>query len=444
MSRIEELKKGSERYGKWPVVDLHARFSPRAVANGRRFTNVTELLLGLGDPVLRALRAAGVEEIFLTGEGSDFEKFSAVLAVLPRLCGHPALDALSRLLKELLGCEIPLLPENSGEIWHFCAEKLAQKPITPKTVLKKCNVTDLAFPERADADLSLYQRTDPCGKGVSITPIFAPVSALSLKSGLRAELKRLSRATGVEIADYSSLCAALLCALDRFEAVGCRMAYHEMPPSVQFVQPNEYRAGEILAKALAHDGKALTAEEKDLFFAQMMRVLGREYKKRGMMCQLYLGAARDTEHECARPTGGVNADATLRLWQYLKGCDALCDTVIFVQNFAEFDAVEPLLSSFAKDDGIEIWFGGTLEMPLEADARRHIEQAARVTSITRYLGVCSGAASPLAYLGAEGVLADTLSFVHEKLSALQLPFEASEMLARALCYQHAKQYFFKT
>ena len=58
-----------------PVIDFHCHLSPREIAEDRRFENLTRLWLAGDHYKWRALRAAGVDERFITGATSDWEKF---------------------------------------------------------------------------------------------------------------------------------------------------------------------------------------------------------------------------------------------------------------------------------------------------------------------------------------------------------------------------------
>ena len=72
-----------------PIFDYHNHLSPREMAEHRRFGNLTQLWLEGDHYKWRAMRACGVDEKFITGDASDYEKFEAWAAVLPKLIGNP-------------------------------------------------------------------------------------------------------------------------------------------------------------------------------------------------------------------------------------------------------------------------------------------------------------------------------------------------------------------
>lgn len=58
-----------------PIIDYHCHLDPAMIAQDRRFTSITELWLGGDHYKWRAMRANGVDERYITGSASDWEKF---------------------------------------------------------------------------------------------------------------------------------------------------------------------------------------------------------------------------------------------------------------------------------------------------------------------------------------------------------------------------------
>ena len=270
--------------------DLHARFSVDLLARDRSYTNVGELLFEENAALCGALRACGVPELLLSGAGSDYEKFRALAEHAHLLVGHPALQTCHALLALLLQDEPPVLcAENCDALWQACAARLAEHPLTPTALLRLCGVKSVAIGQEPTATLDPYRALSARVDFTEFTPVFSPVAALSLSRGVKERMAALSRESGVAITDLATLTEALNRRLDAFEALGCRAAYHAFTPDLRFVRPNEYTADQILRRALQKDGKGITPEEEALFYAQTMRVLGREYLRRDFELQLLVG-----------------------------------------------------------------------------------------------------------------------------------------------------------
>ena len=58
-----------------PIFDYHNHLSPKDIAEHRRFRDLTELWLETDHYQWRAMRANGVDEYYVTGGASAYEKF---------------------------------------------------------------------------------------------------------------------------------------------------------------------------------------------------------------------------------------------------------------------------------------------------------------------------------------------------------------------------------
>ena len=66
-----------------PILDYHCHINPEQIANDYRFKTITEAWLGGDHYKWRMMRNAGVDERYITGDASDWEKFLAYAKVLP-------------------------------------------------------------------------------------------------------------------------------------------------------------------------------------------------------------------------------------------------------------------------------------------------------------------------------------------------------------------------
>ena len=53
-----------------PIIDYHCHVSPREIFEDRRFENITQVWLGGDHYKWRVMRSNGVEEKYITGDGS--------------------------------------------------------------------------------------------------------------------------------------------------------------------------------------------------------------------------------------------------------------------------------------------------------------------------------------------------------------------------------------
>ena len=58
-----------------PIIDYHCHISPKEIWEDQRFENITKVWLGGDHYKWRLMRCAGVDEYYITGGASDYEKF---------------------------------------------------------------------------------------------------------------------------------------------------------------------------------------------------------------------------------------------------------------------------------------------------------------------------------------------------------------------------------
>ncbi len=286
------------------------------LAQNRPYANVAELLLSDDDGVLRAMRACGTDELFVTGPASDFEKFRALCACMPQLLGLPIYERLHAVSERILGCSLPFNRQNCERIWMQTAKALETEPLTPRLLAEKMHVTALGIRVTPDAPLQLLEKIQKEWPTVRVFPVLCPWELTDFeKKGYPNGLKRLSAACGVVMTDLQGLHKALNASLDKFDRLPS--ASHRLNAFSEFCRPDPYHAELVFAKALGKE--EITREERDLLAAQLLRICGREYVRRDVVLQLTLGAQ-------------VRIPALTALLDYLESCEALPRTVLYSET----------------------------------------------------------------------------------------------------------------
>lgn len=321
-------------------------------------TNVAECWLASGR-VRHALRAAGVEEDYLTGSGADFEKLASLLEALPSLQGSPLYDAVTTEL-QALGCTLPPNAKNAAAIWQETAALLAARAQRPEDHLAAANIDAvLVATSPLDFDKNTFYPLNGIEK-CRIRPLFSPDDVLTITSREFAKgIRALGERVGVEICDLHTLCEALERMLDDFVAVGCKEALHSTLVQEGYCRPDPYHAGEILHRALTEKKPAFSPCEVALFHAQMMRFLGIAYAKRGM--RLYLlpptGTMVSNLSDVAKcdkinTVGALNTEnGFCELLFYLFECGGLPETVIGLSPATPYGILRRISGHFPPLDG---------------------------------------------------------------------------------------------
>ena len=70
-------KKLYEYSEKMPIFDYHCHLNPKEIAQKKSYENITQIWLYGDHYKWRAMRSNGVDEKYITGDATDYEKFLA-------------------------------------------------------------------------------------------------------------------------------------------------------------------------------------------------------------------------------------------------------------------------------------------------------------------------------------------------------------------------------
>lgn len=444
-----------------PIIDYHCHLSPEEIATDKKFSNITEAWLYGDHYKWRAMRSCGVDEAYITGNASDYDRFRAYCTIMPKLAGNPLYHWSHLELRRFFDCELIINQKNCDEIWRVTAERLPH--MSARQMMRDSRV-ELVCTTDDPADSLVHHRAIAEDRfDITVLPAFRPDKAMNIeRRGIVDYLARLGSANHVQITDLDSLCEALTVALDRFGTLGCRTADHGMDNYVRFARPNAYAANEILKKALACDGKDITEEELALFQTYMNRFLGREYKKRGMVLQLHFGVARNPNRVMFEKLGadsgfdtihGQNCIASLAaLLDDLNQNDALPRTVLYSINPVDNAAVGALCGSFCQgetgcrgEDGLPTvtqgsawWFNDNID-GMTAQMRSY----ANLSGIGNFLGMLTDSRSFMSYPRHEYFRRIWCRILGGWVEDGLLPDDPEMLsnLVRGVCYENTKRYF---
>ena len=401
-----------EHSSKLPIIDYHCHLVPSEIAENKKFSNITELWLYADHYKWRAMRSCGVDERFITGDASDYEKFSEYCRVMPLLIGNPVYHWSHLELRRYFDCDLTINSANCEKIWEITSEKIARDGYGARDYIVNSNVLLVCTTDDPSDDLHYHRQIKESGFEVQVLPAFRPDKGLNIeRHGITEYIDKLAKSTGIEISDYDSLCRAYTVSLDRFEKLGCKTADHGMDNYISFCKPDAYHANEIFKKALASDGADISDDELALWKTQMMRFFGLEYVKRGWVLQLHYGVLRNPNKKMLAKLGADSGYDTIHaknciadiasLLNYLEENNALPKTIIYPVNPSDNAAVGTLCGSFCRGDGSNKptvvqgsawWFNDNID-GMEAQ----MKSLANLASLGNFLGMLTDSRSFMSY-----------------------------------------------
>lgn len=393
---------------KQPIIDWHCHLSPQEIWEDKPYSSLTRLWLGGDHYKWRAMRAIGVPERLITGDGTDYDKFLAWAGTLPHLIGNPLYHWSHLELRRFFGIEAPLCAANAPAVWERANELLGQPGFTPRGFIERSNVEAVCTTDDPADSLKFHEklRTDAHAR-FKVLPAMRPDKALNVDApGFAAYLARLGEAAGVEIGSFTALKEALSRRIEWFDTMGCRASDHGFTALPQ-ARPDDGLAEQALAAALA--GKEPSRESRDAYQSALMVFLAGEYRRRDWVMELHVGATRNNNRRMFQrlgPDTGYDAigdascaEALAGLLSEIDAAGGLPRTVLFNLNPKDGIVLAALMGCFQDEDtashmqyGSAWWFLDNRD-GMEAQLRT----LANVGALSRFVGMVTDSRSFLSY-----------------------------------------------
>ncbi|MCL1858177.1 MAG: glucuronate isomerase [Oscillospiraceae bacterium] len=400
-----------------PVIDYHCHINPKDIAEDKKYNNIAEIWLTCGDHYKwRAIRTNGYDEKYVTGNASDYEKFSAWANTLPKCIGNPLYVWAHLELKKYFGYDGNLNAESLDKVWDLCNEKL--KSMSARQIMKNSNVKLICTTDDPVDSLEYHKiikkGNDNNTFDIQVLPAFRPDKGLHIeKPGFKEYINKLSEASGVEITCMNFLFDAYSKRLDYFAAMGCKTADNGFE-NISFKRETEdIPAGKVLKKAL--NGQELSQDEIDIYKTELMLFLAEEYNKRNLVMQIHFGVGRNNSDRLfklhgpdagADSIGGYNCISKLaKLLNELDKINILPKTVLYSINPADNAALVALIGCFQNNDcnikpngagklqhGSAWWFNDT-----NTGMREQLINLANNSLLANFIGMLTDSRSFLSY-----------------------------------------------
>ena len=156
-----------------PIVDYHTHLPADEILNDHQFENIWELWLKHDHYKWRLMRGCGVEEKFITGDASPYEKFHAFASILPLAIGNPVHQWAHMELEKIFNITIPLNAETAEGIWNQTNSELSDNTTVSK-LLHLFKVKLIATTDDPFDDLSSHKSIAAKNHPTQVLPTFRP------------------------------------------------------------------------------------------------------------------------------------------------------------------------------------------------------------------------------------------------------------------------------
>lgn len=391
-----------------PIFDWHCHLQPKEIYENKTPRDIAELWLAADHYKWRGMRGCGVNEEYITGSKTPYEKFKAWAECMPNFIGNPLYHWTHLELQRYFGIVKPLSPATADEIWNEANAKIAAGGFTPRELIEKSNVKCVCTTDDP-ADTLEYHKLIAADKSFKckVLPAFRPDKALAIEApAFLPWLAALEKVCGKEIKTFAALKEALLSRIEFFEEMGCRATDHAFTP-VPYKRMTDEQLEAVFAKKLG--GNELTFEEAEGYKTELFRFLAKEYAKRGWAMEMHIGPMRNNNAKMFRklgPDAGFDSidDAQVayklsRLLDSLDDENCLPRTILFTLNPKDNYVLGSMLGNFQSDEaaskiqfGSAWWFNDNIE-----GMRQQMSALANLGVLTKFVGMVTDSRSFLSY-----------------------------------------------
>ena len=340
---------------KTPVLDYHCHINPKEIAEDRKFDNITQVWLGGDHYKWRFMRSSGIDEYYITGGASDKEKFFKWAEVLGKAIGNPLYHWSHLELQRYFGYYGNLNKNTAEEVWNLCNEKLADASMSVRNLIRQSNVTLICTTDDPFDSLEWHAAIAADDSfEVQVLPAWRPDKAMNIEKPEYVEyLNTLSSVSGISIASFEDLKAALKNRMEFIASMGCSVSDHALE-YVMYAPASAEEIESIFSKRLS--GETISREEELKFKTAFMLFVGKEYNRMNWVMQLHYGCKRDNNklmYEKLGPDTGYdcinNYAPSAQMADFLNALietDELPKTIIYSLNPNVNEAIGTVLGCF--------------------------------------------------------------------------------------------------
>ncbi|MDG5787870.1 glucuronate isomerase [Evansella sp. AB-P1] len=439
---------------KMPINDFHCHLSPQELAEDKNFENLFQIWLKGDHYKWRAMRALGVDEKYITGDASDYEKFKAWAKCVPETIGNPLYHWTHMELKRYFGLDVLLSEETCDEVWEHCNKMLQAGELSTQKIAEKFNVNYICTTDDPTDNLEYHvQIKENDDFKTKVLPAFRPDKSLEVQRPEFADyVSKLADAADMEIKSYDQLQKAIEKRAQFFHEMGCRLSDHGIK-TLPFVTCTEEEAAAIFEKGLA--GETITPEEEEKYKTHTLLFLGRLYRSLDWVMQLHIGAIRNNNvrrfNELGPDTGFDSihdfdlAESLNGFFNELDSTNELPKSIIYNLNQVHNHVIATAIGNFQSSEtrgkiqfGSGWWFNDQKEGMLS-----QLKDLANHGILSTFVGMLTDSRSFLSYPRHEyfrRILCDLVGEWVEKGEAPE-DYELLGKMIEDICYNNSENYF---
>lgn len=292
---------------KMPIIDFHCHLDPKEIYENKNYKNISRIWINEGNfgdhYKWRLMRANGVPEDLITGDGDDYQKFLAWAGTIEKALGNPLFEWTHLELRRFFGINDVFNTKTAPAIWEKANQLLATDDFKPRNLIKRSNVQVVCTTDDPASDLKYHKllKKEEDQNGFKVLPAMRPDKAFNLTDdGYGDYLDQLAKVSGKKITSFKSLVGALRQRFQYFESLGGRLSDHGLN-FFHFVKASDDEMNDIIDKA--RNNKKLTKTEIDQYQTMLVEALMHLNKEFNWTMQFHMNVIRNANKPMLKSFG---------------------------------------------------------------------------------------------------------------------------------------------
>ncbi|MGI6174137.1 MAG: glucuronate isomerase [Christensenellales bacterium] len=436
-----------------PIYDYHCHLPVKDIAQDVRFDNIGQMMLGGDHYKWRAMDAFGIDDRYVRGDATDYEKFMAYAKMLPLAIGNPLYHWTHMELARAFDIHEPLNEKSAPSIWERANARLKEDAFSARGLINKFRVKLICTTDDPADNIPWHRQiAQDASFPVKVLPSFRPDSATCPeKAGFAAYIEKLSHASGVSIRCADDVLAALEKRLDFFHENGARISDHGLN-RVVYAPYDKAAVERAFAKGLR--GEEVDSQDLASYKTHMLTNLGAMYAERDWTQQYHMNALRSNNSRMFAkhgPDTGYDsvadaplAEALSRLLDEQDVRGALPRTILYTLNPSDNYVLASMAGNFQGGTPGKMQFGsGWWFCDQQYGMKDQMRALASIGLLGTFVGMLTDSRSFLSYPRHEyfrRILCDIIGGWVEN-GEYPADWDTLYALVRGICYDNAVEYF---
>jgi len=437
-----------------PIIDYHNHLPPDQVAGNINFKNLTQVWLYGDHYKWRAMRTNGINEDYITGGKSDYEKFEKWAETVPYTLRNPLYHWTHLELQRYFGIHDLLSVKTAQSIYDNATAKLQTPEYSVQGLLSKMNVETICTTDDPIDNLQFHQQLKKEGGSVKMLPAFRPDKAMNADDleVLNTYINKLEEVTNIAIDSYDAYLKALKARHDYFAENGCKVSDH----GLEQIYAEDYTEEEIKNIFQKIRAKQSISYEENLKFksAMLFQFAVWDHEK-GWVQQYHLGALRNNNARMLTQLGPDTGWDSIgdfsqgrQISKFLNKLDTedrLAKTILYNLNPADNELMATMIGNY--NDGSvagKVQFGSAWWFLDQKDGMtKQMNALSNMGLLSKFVGMLTDSRSFLSFPRHEYFRRLLCNLFGDDVENGELPddMELIGKIVSDICYYNAKNYF---